>query len=150
MTTREWTGRDVALVTVGAFALIIGVNVTMAVQAIRTFPGLEVANSYVASQSFDADARAQQALGWSVEAGLDRGLLTLQFPADGGPVDVTGLFGRATAAAQDQGLTFTETAPGQWQANVAAGDGRWVLHLTAKAADGTAFRQRLTLREGHE
>ena len=48
------TGRKVFFITAGAFAVIIGVNVTMAVLAVGTFPGLEVKNSYVASQSFDA------------------------------------------------------------------------------------------------
>ena len=48
------TGRKVLLIAVVAFGVIIGVNVLMAVKAISTFPGLEVQNSYVASQVFDA------------------------------------------------------------------------------------------------
>ena len=38
----EITGRQVFLVTAGAFAVIITVNVVMAWQAVSTFPGLEV------------------------------------------------------------------------------------------------------------
>ena len=49
-----------------AFGVIIGVNVVMATKAIGTFPGLEVKNSYVASQSFDKRRDAQEALGWDV------------------------------------------------------------------------------------
>ena len=56
------TGRKVFLMFVAFFGLIIAVNVTMAVQAVKTFPGLEVANSYVASQTFDADRAAQERL----------------------------------------------------------------------------------------
>lgn len=52
----------------GAFSIIITVNLTLAFQAVRTFPGLEVRNSYVASQTFDADRTAQLGLGWDVSA----------------------------------------------------------------------------------
>ena len=41
-----------------AFGVIIAVNLTLAYQAVATFPGLEVKNSYVASQSFDVDREA--------------------------------------------------------------------------------------------
>ena len=53
------------------FGVIIAVNLTMAYFANSTWSGLVVANGYVASQSFDEDlakARAQDALGWNVEA----------------------------------------------------------------------------------
>ena len=42
-----------------AFGVIIAVNLTLAFQAVRTFPGLEVKNSYVASQSFEQERRDQ-------------------------------------------------------------------------------------------
>ena len=48
----ELTGKHVLAITVSAFAVIIGVNVLLAVKAVSTFPGLEVDNSYVASQGF--------------------------------------------------------------------------------------------------
>ncbi|WP_370272721.1 FixH family protein, partial [Pseudooceanicola nitratireducens] len=51
-----------------AFGIIITVNLVMATQAIRTFPGLEVKNSYVASQEFDDRRAEQQALGWTIFA----------------------------------------------------------------------------------
>ena len=55
MMTRELTGRHVLVITLCAFGTIIAVNVFMAVMAVGTFPGLEVKNSYVASQTFDRD-----------------------------------------------------------------------------------------------
>ena len=57
----ELKGRHVLGIAVGAFGVIIAVNLVMAYQAISTFPGLEVANGYVASQTFDADRKAQDA-----------------------------------------------------------------------------------------
>ena len=61
-------GRHVAMIFGGAFTVIIGVNVALAVNAVRTFPGLETKNSYVASQTFDDRRAAQEALGWTVAA----------------------------------------------------------------------------------
>ena len=82
-----------------AFSIIISVNLTLAFNAVRTFPGLEVKNSYVASQSFEADQ-------------------TPEFTFDGKRL----------------------VAP------VEAGPGNWNLRLTALAADGTEFRQRIVVK----
>ena len=62
------TGWHVLAIFVGCFSVIVTVNLTLAYNAVATFPGLEVKNSYVASQHFDAERRAQEALGWDVRA----------------------------------------------------------------------------------
>ncbi|MEL7345657.1 MAG: FixH family protein, partial [Pseudomonadota bacterium] len=49
---RQLTGWHVFGMFALAFGIIISVNMTLAFQAVRTFPGLEVKNSYVASQAF--------------------------------------------------------------------------------------------------
>ena len=74
---KQLTGRHVALIFGGAFSVIIAVNLALAYNAVHTFPGLEVKNSYVASQSFDKDRDAQLALGWSVYAEARDGELLL-------------------------------------------------------------------------
>ena len=91
MTEGKLTGRHVAAIFCICFAVIIAVNVALAVSAVRTFPGLEVKNSYVASQSFDADRSAQEALGWSVAADVKDDILTLRIDDAYGPVtpDIT-------------------------------------------------------------
>ena len=71
--TRKLTGWHVLAIFTAAFGVIIGVNLTLAFNAVATFPGLETGNSYVASQSFDARRDAQQALGWTVTATADDG-----------------------------------------------------------------------------
>ena len=58
------TGWHVLGIFGGAFGVIIGVNIALAVNAVSTFPGLEVANSYVASQTFDKRRAAQDKAGW--------------------------------------------------------------------------------------
>ncbi len=130
------------------FVVIIAVNVVMAVQAVRTFPGLEVKNSYVASQTFDAERKAQEALGWTAQAAIKGGELVLRVTGvDGAPVQgatIGAVLGRATVAAEDQTLAFAFDGT-SWRAPVAVSRGHWELRLEAVAVDGTVFRQRLDL-----
>ncbi len=145
---RELTGRKVFLFTASAFAVIIAVNVYMATEAVRTFPGLEVDNSYVASQTFDADRKAQEALGWTLEHAYRDGRLTLAFrDRDGLPVrlaDIAVTVGRTTEAADDRTPDFVYDG-GIYSAPADLGPGRWMLLLEAHAGDGTLFRKRLDL-----
>lgn len=132
-----------------AFGVIIAVNLTLAYQAVATFPGLEVRNSYVASQSFDADRSAQLALGWDVSATLSGGhTLSLIILEDGkaiAPRIQSATFGRATNVAHDEtpAFTFDGTA---LRAPVVAGPGNWNLRLKARAEDGTLFQQRIIVK----
>ena len=146
--TRELTGAKVFAITASAFGLIIAVNVFMAYKAVSTFPGLEVANSYVASQVFDTERTAQNALGWTLDHGYADGRLTLAFrDRSGTPVEaqgLTALVGRTTEAAQDVAPVFTY-ANGIFSAPVALAPGKWMILVEAKAADGTRFHQRLDL-----
>ena len=142
----EIKGHHVLLGFVGAFGIIITVNIVMATQAVRTFPGLEVRNSYAASQNFDADRAAQEALGWTVAARLDEGELILSITDDVGspvqPASLTGTFGRATSVRDDQ--TPELVFDGQvHRAPIVAGDGNWNFRMEAEAADGTLFKQRV-------
>jgi nitrogen fixation protein FixH len=146
--TRELTGRKVFLITASAFAIIIAVNVVMAVKAVRTFPGLEVPNSYVASQSFDADRAAQNALGWTLRESYGDGLLRLSFrDAAGQPVRVENLsatVGRTTESSDDLNPEFA-WAEGDYVAPANLAPGKWMILLEAFATDGTRFHQRLDL-----
>lgn len=142
------TGRKVFFGMAGAFGVIISVNLFLAYSAIATFPGLEVKNSYVASQNFDADRTAQLALGWDVSADVTGEELHLFInDADGRPVEVAELdatFGRATSVRDDQTPAFFFTGT-HYAAPVTTAPGNWNLRMTAKAVDGTAFRQRVVV-----
>ena len=142
------TGRKVFFITAGAFGVIIGVNITMAVLAVGTFPGLEVKNSYVASQSFDDDRAAQEALGWEVAANVHQGILTVAFTGRTGyPVEVKSLaatVGRPTRVKDDVTPEFAYD-DGTFTAPVDLGPGRWDIRMVATAPDGTPFRQRIAL-----
>lgn len=146
---RELTGRHVLAIAVTAFGVIIGVNLLLAWQAVATFPGIEVRNGYVASQSFEANRKAQEALGWDVATRIDGRMLQVEFSGpNGGPAPVAsveGLFGRATSTVDDQALAFRRTDRGLYEAEIDATRGQWVLQLRAEADDGTPFRQRVSV-----
>ena len=148
--TQQITGYHVFGMFVAGFAVIIGVNIALAYNAVHTFPGLEVKNSYVASQSFDVDRAAQDALGWSVEAALAGDELILRIDDAAGPVAPViekAVFGRAATTAADQtpAFTFDGTA---FRAPVEGGPGNWNLRITLRAEDGTVFQRRIVIRGG--
>ena len=147
--TRKLTGWHVLAIFTAAFGVIIGVNLTLAFNAVATFPGLETGNSYVASQSFDARRDAQQALGWTVTATADDGRVVLAIEdAEGRPVQVADLhavLGRATHVKDDIALDFSFNGRA-YVADAEIAPGNWNLRMTAKAPDGTAFSQRVLLR----
>jgi len=142
------TGRKVFFFFAGAFAVIISVNLLLAFSAVRTFPGLEVKNSYVASQNWDEERAAQLALDWTVDAVVRDEVLTLSITdAEGAPVEVqslSGVFGRATSVRDDQTPDF-EFNGEAYVAPVETADGNWNLRLDAVAPDGTDFRQRIVV-----
>ena len=149
MTMGEITGKHVLGFSVGAFGIIIAVNLVMAYKAVTTFPGLEVENSYVASQEFDIRRDAQEALGWEVEASYDRGRARLAFTdAEGRPVevkDLSVLIGRTTEAKDDTTPSFV-FVDNVYQAEVPLNRGYWMFKIKAHAQDGTLFEKRIDLQ----
>jgi nitrogen fixation protein FixH len=148
MMQREFTGKHAAILFVGAFAVIIGVNLVLAVQAVKTFPGLEVRNSYVASQEFDVRRAAQLSLGWSVRADARDGQVYLSITdKNGAPIKLAKLdatVGRATHVRDDirPEFVFDGTA---YVAPVKLGKGNWNIRMVARATNGTEFSQRVIL-----
>lgn len=145
--TKEFklTGWHVMAIFVGCFSVIVTVNLTLAYNAVATFPGLEVKNSYMASQQFNAEREAQEALNWDVRAYTDRGALVLDIAQDGAPVApkiLSATFGRATHVGEDQTPIFVFDGTAH-RAPIQIRAGNWNLRLVAEAADGTIFKQRI-------
>ena len=146
----EITGTKVLIFTTSAFAVIIAVNLLLAYKAIATFPGLEVENSYVASQTWDAEKKAQDLLGWQLAPSYDPDAQTLNLTftdAAGGAVQVARLdvlVGRTTEAKDDLRPQFVDSM-GTYSAKAPLAPGKWMMLVEAYAADGTLFRQRIDL-----
>jgi nitrogen fixation protein FixH len=142
------TGRKVLAITVCAFAVIIGVNLTLAFKAVSTFPGLEVANSYVASQGFDAERTAQVGLGWDLAVQADARRITLALTgADGAavvPATLEVKLGRSTEVSDDQTPAFV-LSNGVYAADVDLHPGKWVMWIKASANNGTQYEKRVSL-----
>ncbi|PIE16504.1 MAG: nitrogen fixation protein FixH [Rhodobacterales bacterium] len=140
------TGRKVLLMFVGFFGVIVAVNFAMAYWAISTFPGLEVKNSYVASQSFDKERKAQMALGWHVDVSYaDEKLQVRVLDEAGQPATVAKLSAivtRPTHVRDDLVPEFQQRS-GKFVAPLALAEGQWNLRLRITALDGTLFKQRL-------
>lgn len=144
---KELTGRHVLIITLSAFGVIIAVNLVMAFLAVGSFPGLEVKNSYVASQQFDRDRLAQERLGWTAKASYDGQQISIEIVDGQGvhPVlrDFTATVGRPTHTRADVTPQFDQAGGGVYRAPLVLEPGVWNIHVRATSPDGTLFRQRL-------
>ena len=153
--TRTFTGWHMAAIIISFFAVIIAVNLTLAVFASTSWTGLVVANSYVASQSFNRDAeiaRQQQALGWKVNLAVNRSLAKIAIlDRDGLPMaglNIRAVLQRPTDEAGDQVLELREAGAGIYVADAAIGSGVWVADITAEgpARKPVRFVQRIFVK----
>ncbi len=150
---KELTGRKVLMILLAAFGTILAVNMTLLYNAVKTFPGLEVKNSYVASQTFDDRAVAQRALGWAPEVKYANGQVNLSILANGEfvfPEAISLRIGRPTHGREDMIPVLLRDAIGYWfKADL--GEGKWFVYVSAQDAIGEPFEQRLELfvTDGH-
>jgi nitrogen fixation protein FixH len=143
--SKEIKGWHVFAVIAGAFSVIIMANMTLAWFAVGTFPGLDVANTYVASQQFNDRRNAQQALGWSIQLSYMDGRIHLAVHDKDGalvrPNTLTLRVGLSAYAGEDQDILLTQTAGG-YIADINLPKGNLVLDIMALAEDGTVFSER--------
>lgn len=143
------TGWHALAIFVGAFAVIISVNIALAVFAVKSFPGLETRNAYLDSQTFDARRDAQLGLGWTVSARAEPGRVVLEMRDRTGqpvqPESIFALIGRPTHVQDDREAEFVFDGS-VWVAQADLAPGNWNIRLRALAADGTPFNQRVVFR----
>lgn len=155
--SEQFTGRHFLMIIAAFFAVIIGVNVTMAVYANRSWTGFVVRNSYVAGLEFNRKAREyreQMALGW--HTGLEGGDGTLRFAIadrDGRPVKLktgSATFRRPVSDAQDTTLALAPDADGALTAPFALADGVWIVEIEADAGRQLPWREthRIVVKNG--
>ena len=144
----EFTGRHMLLVMVAFFGIVIAVNLVMAALATRSWTGLVVENSYVASQQFNGElaaARRQAELGWQAELSVAADSARAVFATGGTPpagdLAVTLALSRPTHEAEDRTVPLTATGAGEFQADLDLKPGVWNAELTAVSTGGQSFRQ---------
>ncbi len=157
MKSFELRGWHVLMIVVGFFAVVIAVDVGMAVQAYRTFPGEVTAKPYEEGLAFNgalARRDEERSLGWraSVETSVagagsavrsGRVQLKLKITDRAGqPVRGLKLSGRLERPATESGrlaLALTETRPGLYEATAPDTPGAWDLTITGADRDRRAF-----------
>lgn len=138
MIHKPFTGRHMTAILVAFFGVVIAVNITMATFATRTFGGVVVENSYVASQKYNdwlAAARDQEELGWTVKPTLaaDR-RVDVAISISG--AQVSGFARHPLGRTADVPLRFRVTESGNLRSDEALPTGRWAVHLLVrKGAD---------------
>ena len=137
---RTFTGRHMLGAMVAFVGVIVAVNLTMATFAMKSWTGLVVQNSYVASQEFNdraAAGRAQAALGWQGELAYANGELRYALEYDNGSAvaltDVLVALGRPAYEAEDTTIVPAPTGDGGFAGNVRLGDGQWIVRISAEA-----------------
>ena len=147
------TGRKVLLIAVCAFGAIIAANLSLVYAALDSFPGVEVKNGYVASQSFERERAAQARLGWRTEANYEAGVLTVAVLDEAGrpaPVrDVAFRIGRPTTEADDLDPELRADGAG-WRADLDLAPGLWRLDIVGAGPEATKFRQHLVFEAQSE
>lgn len=135
---KPFTGCHMSLIIVCFFAVVFAVNAMLAVSAYRSWTGLVVENSYVASQSFNIDTErlSKARVGISHTLHYKSGHLQLElFLADGKAAlasDMEISLGRPAESAQDSILHLTPEADGRYGADVQIAPGIWIGNITGK------------------
>jgi nitrogen fixation protein FixH len=137
--TRRFTGWHFTAIITAFFGVVVAVNLTMAVFATRTFGGVVVENSYVASQKYNdwlEAAKRQQQLAWTIEPALDeQRRVTIALSVDG--AKVSGFARHPLGRETDVPLTFVTR--GNWSRSVKPlPAGRWNIHLLVRRGESEA------------
>jgi nitrogen fixation protein FixH len=136
---REFTGVHMWMLAVGFFGVIVTVNVGMAIVASRSWTGLVVNNSYVASQEFEEKRlahEAQRAAGWQATLTYSPGLARLvivdgtRAPIDLGDVSIA--INRPVGGHDDKVIELSRATDGGYEATIDLPRGLWAAKVTAE------------------
>jgi nitrogen fixation protein FixH len=158
---RPITGRFVLITFIAFFSTIAAVNGVMMTLAIRTMPGLDVKNGYVASQAMNGEIsamRQQAERGWKADivVQLRSGSAPLAVrlrDRDGVPVtglDVKARLAHPAVTRADHTATMTEASPGHYTAEwPGILPGAWTIVVEADRGNERVFasRNRIVLTE---
>lgn len=143
-----FTGWHMAGVMVLFFGTIITVNLVMAWNASKSWSGLVVPNTYVASQQFNgkvAEARALAASGIEGDLTVKEGRIAYRVTDAGGvPLaadDVSAVFKRPVDERKDFTVALEPAGEGLFVADRAVPAGQWVVDISTKRGGEKVFHQ---------
>jgi nitrogen fixation protein FixH len=137
--TNRFTGWHFTAIITAFFGVVVAVNLTMAMFATRTFGGVVVENSYVASQKYNgwlAAAKRQQKLAWTIKAALDeQRRVTVALSVE--DARVSGFARHPLGRAPDVPLSFV-TRGSRSRSARSLPAGRWTIHLLVRRGKSEA------------
>ena len=138
----RFTGTHMLVCMLLFFGVIVVVNFTMAAFASRSWTGLVVKNSYVASQEFNeklAMAEKQKALGWRSTLTYQDDQLAFTLHKDDGEIifadSVNAQIGRPAHEQQDQQFAFLPDGKGRFIKTHVLEPGVWSIRMDVLAGD---------------
>lgn len=150
--TEKFTGWHMAAVIGLFFGTIIAVNITLAYFALKSWSGLVVPNSYIASQHFNEvteEKRKQAALGWQSDVAYQDGLFALRLTDQYGnlidDVTVNAVIGRPVSDAADQAVVLTRKADGNYAVETMLKSGVWDVAVSASRDDQITWEKTIRI-----
>ncbi len=138
-TRQEFRGIHFLLCMIAFFGVIIAVNITMAVLASKSWTGLVVKNSYVASQNYNDEleqAKSQREQGLKSHIAYAQGALHFELLDRNGtkisPQHVQIEIGRPAFEQSDQVFKIEVSDDGSYTLNKVLERGIWVVTITAQ------------------
>jgi nitrogen fixation protein FixH len=139
---KQITGRHVLFAMLGFFGLIIATDAYLVYKAVSTFGGIETDNAYRKGLAYNdriATERAQEALGWTKDARIEKGELRVSIRDQNQKgvenLQITAVMGRPATNAHDRVLTLTQVGSGEYMAPVGEVEpGNWVATMEARDA----------------
>jgi nitrogen fixation protein FixH len=147
MMTTRFTGWHMLAIMIGFFGVVIGVNAVMATDAIRTFGGLVVENSYVATTHYNrwlAEGRQQEREGWQATPTADgTGAVSLRLSRAGQAIDgasVSIIANHPVGLVAQRSLRLRPVGGGVYRSDGRLPHGRWLVRIEVSAgAQRAAF-----------
>jgi len=141
------TGKHMLAFMLVFFGIIVSVNFYMATLASKSWTGLVVKNSYVASQEYNKQleqASEQKARGWHSSVGYNEGALVLTLIDKDDKIitfeSVQAEIGRPAYEQQDQVIAFKPLSTGSNTIILDLKKGLWSLKITG-LANGQTYRR---------
>ncbi len=143
---KRFTGKHMLIIMLCFFGVILAVNLTLATLAAKSWSGLVVKNSYVASQNFNEklSAAARQAqTGWQSRLTQSGGGLELYLSERGGAplagLNVTAVIRHPINEQLDRKTLFRPQAPGRYRSDLRLPVGLWEIEIRAARGAQPAY-----------